>query len=86
MTFMRVTGVHLSNIACFVDLSLDFVREETNEPASWVVLIGETPDEQSFDRVAENVLASLRQRHQELEADRHHAPLSEETSKTGSAD
>ena len=38
---MRVTDVQITNIACFETLSLDFTRENTGEPASWIVLLGE---------------------------------------------
>lgn len=38
---MKLTGARLQNIACFEDVSLDFIDESTSEPAPWVVLLGE---------------------------------------------
>jgi energy-coupling factor transporter ATP-binding protein EcfA2 len=38
---MRVAKIQLKNIACFEDLSLDFMDGETSEPAPWVILLGE---------------------------------------------
>lgn len=41
MTLMRVTDVQITNIACFETMALDFTRDNTSEPASWIILLGE---------------------------------------------
>lgn len=37
----RIAGIHLSYIACFEDLALSFVDEKAEEPAPWILILGE---------------------------------------------
>lgn len=38
---MYLQQIHLKNIACFDDLTLDFTQPSTGEPCRWIVLLGE---------------------------------------------